>query len=64
MPGGANPHWEGLIRVCSGAEFERVASRQHQPYLAGYRIAHLANGGIKAPDPGINFSQLYLQRKF
>jgi hypothetical protein len=53
-----------MIRVCSGAEFERVASRQHQPYLAGYRIAHLANGGIKAPDPGINFSQLYLQRKF
>jgi Lipid A 3-O-deacylase (PagL) len=39
----------------------------HQPYLAGCRIAPLANGGIKEPNPGINFSQpsqQYWQRNF
>ncbi|WP_429307531.1 acyloxyacyl hydrolase [Paraburkholderia sp. GAS38] len=33
-------------------------------HLASYRIQHLANSGIKEPNPGINFSQLYLQRNF
>jgi lipid A 3-O-deacylase len=36
----------------------------HQQYLAGYRFQHISNGGIKEPNPGINFSQLYLQYNF
>jgi lipid A 3-O-deacylase len=33
-------------------------------YLAGYRFQHISNGGINEPNPGINFSQLYLQYNF
>jgi hypothetical protein len=36
----------------------------HQNYQAGFRFQHLSNGGIKEPNPGINFSQLYLQYNF
>ncbi|MBN3805501.1 acyloxyacyl hydrolase [Paraburkholderia sp. Ac-20336] len=36
----------------------------HQQYVAGYRFQHISNGGIKEPNPGINFSQLYLQYNF
>ena len=36
----------------------------HQQYQAGYRFQHVSNGGIKEPNPGINFSQLYLQYNF
>jgi lipid A 3-O-deacylase len=36
----------------------------HQQYLAAYRFQHISNGGIKEPNPGINFSQLYLQCNF
>jgi lipid A 3-O-deacylase len=36
----------------------------HQQYVAGYRFEHVSNGGIKEPNPGINFSQLYLQYHF
>jgi hypothetical protein len=32
-----------------------------QQYQAGYRFQHVSNGGIKEPNPGINFHQLYLQ---
>ncbi|HYS67695.1 MAG TPA: acyloxyacyl hydrolase [Paraburkholderia sp.] len=35
-----------------------------QQYQAGYRFQHISNGGIKEPNPGINFSQLYLQYNF
>ena len=35
-----------------------------QQYLVGYRFQHISNGGIKEPNPGINFSQLYLQYNF
>jgi lipid A 3-O-deacylase len=35
-----------------------------QRYLAGYRFQHISNGGINEPNPGINFSQLYLQYNF
>jgi lipid A 3-O-deacylase len=42
-----------------GVEF---GSRQQ--FLAGYRFQHISNGGIKEPNPGINFSQLYLQYNF
>ncbi|RKT25956.1 lipid A 3-O-deacylase [Paraburkholderia sp. RAU2J] len=35
-----------------------------QQYVAGYRFQHISNGGIKEPNPGINFSQLYLQYNF
>ncbi|HEY2021260.1 acyloxyacyl hydrolase [Paraburkholderia sp.] len=37
---------------------------ERQQYLAGYRFQHVSNGGIKEPNPGINFSQLYLQYNF
>ncbi|WP_233799886.1 acyloxyacyl hydrolase [Paraburkholderia sp. HP33-1] len=36
----------------------------HQRYVVGYRFQHVSNGGIKEPNPGINFSQLYLQYIF
>jgi hypothetical protein len=36
----------------------------HQNYQAGFRFQHLSNAGIKEPNPGINFSQLYLQYNF
>lgn len=42
-----------------GAQF---GSRQQ--YQAGFRFQHVSNGGIKEPNPGINFSQLYLQYNF
>jgi lipid A 3-O-deacylase len=35
-----------------------------QQYQAGFRFQHLSNAGIKEPNPGINFSQLYLQYNF
>jgi lipid A 3-O-deacylase len=40
----------------------RFGSRQQ--YLAGYRFQHISYGGIKEPNPGINFSQLHLQYNF
>ncbi|MFM0758267.1 acyloxyacyl hydrolase [Paraburkholderia strydomiana] len=36
----------------------------HQNYQAGFRFQHLSNAGIKHPNPGVNFSQLYLQYNF
>lgn len=42
-----------------GAEF---GTRQH--YQAGFRFQHLSNAGIKHPNPGIDFSQVYLQYNF
>lgn len=36
----------------------------HQQYQAGLRFQHVSNAGIKDPNPGINFSQLYLQYNF
>lgn len=41
-----------------------VAFGSRQQYLVGYRFQHVSNGGIKEPNPGINFSQLYLQCYF
>jgi len=41
-----------------------AAFGSRQPYLAGYRFQHRSNGGIKEPNPGINFSQLSLQYNF
>lgn len=35
-----------------------------QNYQAGFRFQHLSNASIKEPNPGINFSQLYLQYNF
>ena len=48
------------------AEFAGVGLQfgAHQQYVAGYRFQHVSNGGIKEPNPGINFSQLYLQYNF
>jgi lipid A 3-O-deacylase len=36
----------------------------HQNYRAGYRFQHLSNAGIKHPNPGINFSEVYVQYDF
>jgi lipid A 3-O-deacylase len=36
----------------------------HQNYLAGFRFQHLSNAGFEHPNPGINFSQIYLQYNF
>lgn len=36
----------------------------HQNYQAGFRFQHLSNAGLKHPNPGINFSQVYLQYNF
>lgn len=35
-----------------------------QQYQAGLRFQHVSNAGIKDPNPGINFSQLYVQYNF
>ncbi|MFM0048860.1 acyloxyacyl hydrolase [Caballeronia grimmiae] len=35
-----------------------------QNYQAGFRFQHVSNAGIKEPNPGINFSQIYLQYNF
>ncbi|WP_233874012.1 acyloxyacyl hydrolase [Paraburkholderia adhaesiva] len=37
---------------------------EHQNYQAGLRFQHLSNADIKTPNPGINFTQLYLQYNF
>lgn len=36
----------------------------HQNYQAGFRFQHLSNAGLKTPNPGINFSEIYLQYNF
>lgn len=36
----------------------------HQQYQAGFRYQHISNAGMKEPNPGINFTQLYLQYNF
>ncbi|MEM5365545.1 acyloxyacyl hydrolase [Paraburkholderia azotifigens] len=36
----------------------------HQQYQLGYRFQHVSNGGIKEPNPGINFHQIYVQYNF
>ncbi len=35
-----------------------------QQYQAGFRFQHISNAGIKEPNPGINFTQLYVQYNF
>jgi lipid A 3-O-deacylase len=37
---------------------------ERQQYQIGYRFQHLSNASIKRPNPGINFSQIYLQYNF
>lgn len=36
----------------------------HQNYQTGLRFQHLSNAGLKRPNPGINFSEIYLQYNF
>ncbi|WP_439899703.1 acyloxyacyl hydrolase [Paraburkholderia phymatum] len=45
--------------VGAGAQFG-----SHQQYELGYRFQHVSNGGIKEPNPGINFHQVYVQYNF
>lgn len=35
-----------------------------QNYRIGFRFQHLSNAGIEHPNPGINFSEIYLQYNF
>jgi lipid A 3-O-deacylase len=35
-----------------------------QQYQAGFRFQHLSNASIKEPNPGINFTQVYIQYNF
>lgn len=37
---------------------------EHQNYQAGFRFQHMSNADIKTPNPGLNFSQIYLQYNF
>ncbi|MFC5431649.1 MAG: acyloxyacyl hydrolase [Paraburkholderia sp.] len=37
---------------------------ERQNYQAGFRFQHLSNAGLKHPNPGVNFSQIYLQYNF
>lgn len=37
---------------------------EHQNYQAGFRFQHLSNAGLKHPNPGINFSEIYVQYNF
>ncbi|TAM01839.1 MAG: acyloxyacyl hydrolase [Paraburkholderia sp.] len=45
--------------VGAGAQFGA-----HQNYLFGVRFQHVSNAGIKHPNPGANFSQVYFQYNF
>jgi len=35
-----------------------------QQYQAGFRFQHLSNASIKRPNPGLNFSEVYVQYNF
>jgi lipid A 3-O-deacylase len=37
---------------------------EHQNFAIGLRFQHLSNAGLKHPNPGINFSQIYCQYNF
>jgi lipid A 3-O-deacylase len=37
---------------------------EHQQYQAGFRFQHLSNAGIEHPNPGIDFSEIYVQYNF
>jgi lipid A 3-O-deacylase len=37
---------------------------EHQQYQAGFRFQHISNGGLEHPNPGVNFSEIYLQYNF
>ncbi len=37
---------------------------EHQNYQAGFRFQHLSNSGLKRPNPGEDFSQIYVQYNF
>lgn len=41
-----------------------AAFGQHNQYQIGYRFEHVSNGGIKEPNPGYNFHQVYFQYHF
>ncbi|CAM2189798.1 Lipid A deacylase [Paraburkholderia sacchari] len=37
---------------------------EHQNFQAGFRFQHVSNADIKTPNPGLNFSQIYVQYNF
>jgi lipid A 3-O-deacylase len=37
---------------------------EHQNYQAGFRFQHISNADIKTPNPGLNFSWVYVQYNF
>jgi lipid A 3-O-deacylase len=41
-----------------------LAFGQRQQYQVGYRFQHVSNGGIKEPNPGVDFHEIYAQYNF
>ncbi|WP_310631996.1 MULTISPECIES: acyloxyacyl hydrolase [unclassified Paraburkholderia] len=37
---------------------------EHQNYQAGFRFQHISNADIKTPNPGLNFTWVYVQYNF
>ncbi|MEC5408337.1 acyloxyacyl hydrolase [Paraburkholderia sp. MPAMCS5] len=65
----SSPRISSTLTLSTAIQFAELAGvgvqfGGHQQYLAGYRFQHVSNGGIKEPNPGINFHQLYLQYNF
>ncbi|WP_459252590.1 acyloxyacyl hydrolase [Paraburkholderia strydomiana] len=57
------PYARHRVPVCRHGG-RRRAVRPPPAVPRGLRFQHISNGGIKEPNPGINFSQLYLQYNF
>jgi len=59
----------GTVNVSTAFQFSDMIGvgakfgAQHK-YEAGLRFQHLSNAGIKDPNPGVNFGQLYFQLNF
>lgn len=41
-----------------------VSMGDRQQFALGYRFQHISNAGIKRPNPGVDFSQVYLRYRF
>jgi lipid A 3-O-deacylase len=51
-----SPSFQFADVVGVGAQFG-----DHQNYQVGFRFQHLSNAGLEHPNPGINFSEIYVQ---
>jgi lipid A 3-O-deacylase len=55
--------------VATAFQFTEIAGvgimfGQRQQYQLGYRFQHVSNAGIKEPNPGVNFHEIYAQYNF